>query len=234
MCDMADGAAWRARLVVLLAVAALGLSGCGSASEPSPPSGVDGLVIPTPSIDPEDFVAEVDNRWYPLAPGSRWTYEATGEAAGTVVVEVSDQPWRVAGVDATVVHTTFEDHSSTDFYAQDRAGNVWWLGREGVFEAGVDGAEAGLAMAANPRVGDGYRMADVDGDGVAEDQALVRSVDTAVTVPAGSFEGCVEIETSSSLEPGVRGLRTYAEGVGLVRAVSVEGSDLVMELVEGP
>ena len=46
-----------------------------------------------------------------------------------------------------------------DYYAQDRHGNVWWFGREGVWRAGEDGAEAGLAMPATPRVGDGWRAA---------------------------------------------------------------------------
>ena len=233
MCDMADGAAFRVRrrVGVILAVVALGLPGCGSASEPSPPSGVDQLVIPTPSIDPDDFVAQVDNRWLPLAPGATWAYELTGEQTGTVTVSVADGPV-VAGVTSTAVETSWPDRATTDFYAQDEGGNVWWLGRDGVWEADVDGARAGLAMAADPRVGDGYRMARAEG--VVEDRARVSSVSAEVEVPAGAFDGCVEVETSSPLVPGVRMLSAYADGVGLVRAVSLEGPEVSLELVDGP
>jgi hypothetical protein len=69
---------------------------------------------------------------------------------------------------------------------------------------------------------------------VAEDQASVRSVSTSVTVPAGRFEDCVDIETSSPLVPGVRLLQTYAAGAGLVRVASVEGPSVSMELVTAP
>ena len=233
MCGMADGAAFRVRrrLAVVLAVAALGLAGCGTASELSPPSGVDQLVIPTPSVDPDDFVAQVDNRWLPLAADAEWTYELSGEQTGTVTVSASDGPV-VAGVESIAVETSWPDRATTDYYAQDDAGNVWWLGRKGVWEADVDGARAGLAMAADPRVGDGYRMARVEG--VVEDRAQVRSVSAEVEVPAGAYDGCVEIETSSPLAPGVRLLSTYAEGIGLVRTVSLEGPAVSLELVEGP
>ena len=78
---------------VALAAAALGvtLTGCGSASEPSPPTGVDGLVVPTPDPDPEDFVARVDNPWFPVLPGARWTY-STADGAGTTTVVAQAGP----------------------------------------------------------------------------------------------------------------------------------------------
>jgi len=236
MWGMVDGAPPHVRrglVALLVPVIAMTLAtGCGSASDPSPPSGVDGLVIPTPSIDPDDFVEEVDNRWLPLPPGSRRTYRVSGEQSGTAVAEVSERTWPVSGVDATVLVTTFEDRRTADFYAQDLAGNVWWLGRDGVWQAGVDGAEAGLAMAAHPRVGDGFASSGSDGE--VEDLAVVRSVEASVTVPAGSYRDCVQIETHSPLDPGVRELWTYADGVGLVQADSLEGSDLLFELVEEP
>ena len=51
--------------VLLVALLAFG---CGTASEPSPPSGVDELTIPTPSVDPGDFVERIDNPWLPARP----------------------------------------------------------------------------------------------------------------------------------------------------------------------
>ena len=71
--------------VALALMAALGVGGCGDASPESPPSGVDELVVPTPSPDPADFVTGVDNPWLPLAPGASWTYEATGVTQGAAM-----------------------------------------------------------------------------------------------------------------------------------------------------
>ena len=80
------------------------------------------------------------------------------------------------GAQRTTARTARESgRTVVDWYAQDERGNVWWFGREGVWRAGTDGAEAGLAMAAAPRVGDGYRMAYEPG--VVEDTAEVLEAD---------------------------------------------------------
>lgn len=219
-----------ALLVALLAF------GCGTASEPSPPSGVDELVIPNPSVDPSDFVARIDNPWLPLAPGATWAYRVTGSASGvpsgSLTVTVRDQSEDVAGVRATVVDTSGPAGDSTDYYAQDRSGNVWWLGRDGVWRAGDDGAEAGLAMPRHPRLGDGWRKAFLPG--VVEDRAVVTSLDDAVSVPAGTFERLVQLEISSALVPDLGYQESYARGVGLVRTVSLHGPTYLAELVSGP
>jgi len=233
-----DGRVARRRgwYVVPFLAAVLGLSGCGTASEPSPPSGVDELAIPTPSVDPDDFVARIDNPWLPLASGATWTYRVTGSttgvSSGTQTVTVRDQAEDVAGVSATAVDTSGPAGDVTDYYAQDRSGNVWWLGREGVWRAGDDGAEAGLAMPRHPRVGDGWRTALLSG--VVEDRASVAALDGSVSVPAGTFDNLVELETSSPLTPELGTLESYARGVGLVRTVSTSGPTYRAELVSGP
>lgn len=206
----------RAGLVVIavLTSAALALGGCGSASAPSPPSGVDGLVIPTPDPDPADFVAEVDNPWLPLRTGSRWEYAdadlgITSPPALTLAVEPGPE---IAGIaTTTLVRTAADGTVVRDHYAQDRDGNVWWLGREGEWQAGAAGAEAGLAMPARPRFGDGFRTASAPG--LAE-VATVRAVDVEVTVPLASYSRAVELEIADAA--GTR-TETYARGVGLVR-----------------
>jgi len=142
------------------------LAGCGTASPTSPPTGVDELVVPTPSPDPDDFVAEIDNPWFAGDPDA-------GRPSGTE---------RVAGVEVTVV--------GGDYFAQDRRGNVWWFGTVGEWRAGVDGAQAGLAMPAEPRYGDSWRTAYVPG--VVEDVAAVTDMDDDTLV----------LETTSALEPG--------------------------------
>lgn len=205
-------------------VALLLLTGCGSASEPSPPTGVDGLRIPTPSVDADDFVTGVDNRFLPLPIGARWEYAATGDRPGTVAVTTFEGP-DIAGVATTAVRTVTtpeagERSVTTDFYAQDDDGNVWWFGRQGEWEAGADGAQAGLAMAAAPRQGDGYRQA--LRPGVVDRRGLVLAVDAEVTVPAGDYDDLVQVATTSPATDVVTHA-WYAADVGLVALETVEG-----------
>lgn len=199
------------------------LAACGSASAPSPPAGVDELVIPTPSPDPDDFVGRVDNPWFPLAPGTVWTYAVTDDRGShRLRVMVLDDRQEIAGVPTTAVESQERGRATTDYYAQDTDGNVWWFGREGSWRAGDDGARAGIAMLAVPRVGDGYRRGYAPG--VVEDVARVVSLDGSTTVPAGSYDDLVVTEQRSRLEPGVTRDRSYARGTGLVEEDVVSGS----------
>lgn len=206
----------RRRAAALAAAAVLGSAvwaGCGSASDPSPPSGVDGLVIPTPDPDPEDFVAEVDNPWFPLSVGARWEYDDDATTpAPSLVVTVESGP-RIAGVATTTrVRTPAAGTAVRDHFAQDRAGNVWWFGREGEWRAGEDGAEAGLAMPATPRVGDGFRPA-LTAD-LARATATVEDLGLTVAVPLSSYDDTVVLEVSDGV---LTRTEAYARGVGLVR-----------------
>jgi hypothetical protein len=204
----------RAALASLCLVLSAGaMSGCGSGSGPSPPAGVDGLVIPTPSVDPADFVTGIDNPWLPLPIDATWEYDVTGDAPGTATVTTLEGP-DVGGVATTAVRTELiPDRGSrtvaTDFYAQDERGNVWWFGREGEWLAGEEGAEAGLVMAERPRVGDGYRQAFAPG--IVDQRAEVLAVDDLVTVAVTSPLTGTTVESS------------YAESVGLVSLETVEG-----------
>lgn len=225
-----------ARFAVAAVTSSLVLTGCGSASEPYSPTGVDQLVIPTPSLDPADFVDQIDNPWLPLAPGTEWDYRATsGGELTRITVTVLDETREVQGVAATVVRETVvngrgrQTAETVDWFAQDDDGNVWHVGEEGSWEAGVGGAEAGLAMPAKPRVGDGYRREYAEG--VAEDRAMVVSLEGSASVPYDDLTDLLETEDSSALEPGVVERRLYARGIGLVRAQTTAGGDELVELV---
>ncbi len=204
-----------ARLAGLSLVLLAGVtSGCGSGSDPSPPAGVDGLTIPTPTIDPDDFVTGIDNPWLPLPVGAAWEYDVTGDQPGTATVTTLEGP-DVESVATTAVRTVLipdrgDRSAATDFYAQDRRGNVWWLGREGVWLAGEGGAEAGLVMAARPRVGDGYRQA------LAPDVVDLRARVLMLS------DDRVTLEITSPLAGSTLQV-TYADGVGLVLLDTVEG-----------
>jgi hypothetical protein len=231
---------------------AVALAGCGAAGEANPrkigPRGVDELVIPTPSPEPDDFVDGVDNPWLPLAPGTVWTYDVTGSAVRHLEVRVDEDRRTVAGVPCVVVTWRATDRDDVPveeghtYYAQDRRGNVWLFGEESTrtqsagepgspqWRAGEGGAEAGIAMLASPRVGDGYlRELAVD----AADRATILSVDEERAVPAGTFAGLVLTEDESTLAyggPVVR--RYYAEGVGLVEETATVGDARRLVLAE--
>lgn len=206
------------RVLVALAGVVL-LAGCGTASAPSPPTGVDGLTVPTPSPRAADFVATVDNPWWPLPAGRTWRYDVV-DVRGEHRLTVTAEPGPTVDGVATTARVSVERGTRTvDLFAQDRAGNVWWLGRSGergAWRAGVDGALAGLAMPAHPRVGDGYRAAYLPG--VVEDVVTVLGLDVAATVPAGSYDGVLVTRTDSRLTSQAVGARNgyYARGTGLV------------------
>jgi hypothetical protein len=198
----------------------LGLVGCAGIGQPAPydSPGINGLVIPTPTPSPADFVERVDNPWLPLEAGARWTYDVTGDGStsGTIVVDVLDGTVAVAGLDATAVQTTVDlgDGTTsvrTDLYAQDAAGNVWLVGRDADgtgWRAGEDGAEAGLAMPADPRLGDGWQAYAVPGLPRAstriEDQSdgLVQTLDEADTTTRRVYEKGVGLAGFEDLDAG--------------------------------
>ncbi len=229
-------------VVRLLAVATLlALSACGS--EDGPPALPQGDEVV--ELDPADFVSEIDNPWWPMRPESTWVYRE-GEALD-VRVTVTDRRRVVDGIDAVVVHDVVSEDGEViedtfDWYAQDKWGNVWYLGEdtkelehgevvstEGSWEAGVDGAQAGIAVPADPSVGLAYRQEHYAGH--AEDEAEVLSVDASVRVPFGAFDGALQTKDTTPLEPGLVEHKYYVRDVGPVLAVAVSSGGEREELV---
>ena len=229
----------RRALRLLPAALLLAVAGCGSAPGTIGPSGVDELTIPTPSPDPDDFVDGIDNPWLPLAVGSTWTYAVDGSGpARTVTTTVTPRVRELAGVTTTEVTTTETTGagrtlaSASAWYAQDQKGNVWLFGEAGTayvlgrrtpvgdWVAGVGGAEAGLAMPAVPRVGDGYQRGYAPG--VVDDRVTVQSLDSTLTTGVGELSGLLATEDSSPLEPQIYE-RWYAHDLGLVRQAGGTG-----------
>jgi hypothetical protein len=231
----------------LVLVAVLVGTGCGDDSRPATGEGspkVERRAMP----DPADFVTTIDNPYLPLLPGTRWIYASTSsEGDERIVVEVTDEVRDVAGVTATVVHDTVTDErgriveDTFDWFAQDADGNVWYLGEdtkayangdvstEGSWEAGVDGAEAGIVMLSDPAPGDAYQQEYYEGE--AEDQAEVLALDAEVTVPFGTFNDMVKTADFTPLEPDVVEHKYYARGIGFVFEEMVEGGDDRVSLV---
>lgn len=206
-------------LLVLAAVLAL-TAGCGDAAKDSPPTGVDELQIPTASPDPADFVTDVDNPWLAMTPGETWRYEVTG--AGRITAgrySVADGPEHDGITTTDLVRTTLDRRGRTidrvaDHLAEDRAGNVWWLGRGSEW---FD--EAGLFLPAAPRLGDGYLMAELP-DGAV--RAEVSALDGSASVPAGRFEDLLVITVVGAQASDLQ--VSFAKGTGLVSTATSDGS----------
>jgi hypothetical protein len=212
-------------------LAAVALTGCATEQRAAAPA-------------PEGLGPHIDNPYLPLTPGSRWVYRHGRER---IVVRVLDRTRRVDGVDARVVRDTVTEdgrlvEDTEDWYAQDRAGNVWYLGEAtteyedgkpvttaGSWEAGVGGARAGIVMPARPRVGQRYRQEYLEGE--AEDRARVLSLGEQAQVPAGHYSRVLLTRDDTPLEPRVLEYKLYARGVGLVLALHVSGGRGREELV---
>lgn len=218
------------------------LSGCGG-GEPTGDAAGEATALPRGAepveLDPTRFTAEVTNPWFPLQPGTRWTYRETtedGEVVEVVVTATSATREIANGVTARVVRDTVTSdgaivEDTRDWYAQDRDGTVWYLGedtaefedgmvttREGSFEAGVDGAQPGVIMPASPEPGTAYRQEYYAGE--AEDRGEILALGERAGVPAGRYDGLVQTVDTTPLEPDVLEHKFYAEGVGLVLTVN--------------
>lgn len=207
---------------------------------------------PSRIVDPDDFVAGVNNPFFTLTPGTTFHYFTTNVHANVteyenVDVTVTNQTKVIQGVTCMVVHDVVSWNGALiedtyDWYAQDADGNVWYFGEDsktydstgnyvttGSWEAGVDGAEAGYIMWANPRahLGKAYRQEYYPG--FAEDKGKVVNGHANESVPYGSFQNCIKIKEWSPLHPGEVGFKYYEEGVGQLSSyVASEGESSVL------
>jgi hypothetical protein len=237
----------------------LAVSGCTSsggpptshASHPTPLSA--SVLAPlhgsySPSIDPADFVRTIDNRYWPLVPGTGYRYEgvrgSTRQLDDEVVLHSTKQ---ILGVMCTVVRDTVSEggrpvERTFDWYAQDRQGNVWYMGEKSLelknghmvkasdsWESGVNGAKPGIIMPGHPRPGDAYRQ-EYYPPGEALDQARVLRLDGSLTVPYGAFRHVLVTSERSPLEPQTE-QKYYAPGLGEVAERVVKGHHEEFQLV---
>jgi hypothetical protein len=203
------------------------------------------------TLNPGEFTTQITNPYWPMTPGSRWVYrEVDGSERLRVDVKVTNRTELIAnGITARVVrdvvsHKGERVEVTDDWYAQDSAGNVWYLGEDtaeykngnvvshaGSFEAGVDGAQPGIMMPANPVDGMTYRQEYYAGH--AEDKAEVLSLDEQVEVKFGHFPQGQVLMTKdiNPLEPKVLEHKFYAKGVGPVLTLDVSGASGREELL---
>jgi hypothetical protein len=217
------------------------LAGC-SGDGPSGPT-------PDPLPEPSNFVAQVTNQFFPLIPGTTHHY-ASSDGSETSTVEVLTTTKTILGITATIVHDqVFADgeliEDTFDWYAQDSDGNVWYLGEDsreiengqvvsthGSWEAGVNGAQAGIIMWADPAAHEGEEYRQEFARGEAEDVGKVVALGESVSVPFGSFTGCLKTEDRNPLETGAVEYKFYCPGVGTTLEHPVASPSDRTELVD--
>jgi hypothetical protein len=212
-------------------------------------AGMAATVLAGPNINPQDFSTTINNPFFPLVPNTTYVYVGTTEGSeARDEFEVTRRTKMILGVTCREVRDRgyldgVLEEDTLDWFAQDKDGNVWYFGEdtkeldadgnvistEGSWQAGVNGAEPGIEMEANPRIGDTYQQE--FSAGVAEDMATVRALNKTVNVPFGMFKDCLETEEFTPLEPGTIDHKFYARGVGLVQSVSPKGGRERLELV---
>jgi hypothetical protein len=233
------------RIVSLVAVAAVAavaavvvVTRSSTAASPDPP-------LPSP----DQFAPAVTNPWFPLEPGTVFVSRGTEDGDKIRdVFTVTHKTKTILGVKTTVIDDRVYvngrlEERTTDWYAQDEAGNVWYLGEAtatldeqgrvkshaGTWRAGVDGAKAGIFMPADPRVGQKGQQEIYKGH--AEDHFEILSLKAHVKTPAVSSTRALLTRETTPLEKGVVDHKTYVRGYGTVREETVKGGNETLELV---
>jgi len=262
----------QATAIPLIGALALSLAaaGCSAGGTPAPaatsaaqPSTIAAEATPMPAtshlpvgdehitLDPADFSADVTHPLWPMKPRTRWTYreiETDGTLTDGVVVATTKTEKLANGITGRVVRDTARQggqiiEDTIDWYAQDSAGNVWYLGeqtaefehgkivsRHGSFEGGVKGAQPGILLPAKPEVGQRYRQEYLKGE--AEDNGEVLATDELVQVRTGRYRHALLTKDTSTIEPTVVEYKLYAPGVGPALALSISGGSSREELIK--
>lgn len=233
------------RATLLLPLLPLLLAACssspGDAERAAEETSASPSPAPSPSIDPANFVDEIDNPYLPLAPGTGHHFDGIcTHGKQTMVTEVTQDRENILGVSTLVVrerqHCQGEQPTELrHFYAQDEGGNVWYFGRDtgtahGSWRAGMDGAQPGVVMLADPMVGEIYQQQFAPD--VAENEAKVISLNEDLAISLGRFSEVLKIRETSRLDPEVITEKYYGKELGLIRSQRVQGGDDNLELAD--
>ncbi len=201
-----------------------------------------------PVLDPANFAGVIDKPYYPLPVGRTLVYEGIKDGQTQIdTVTVTNQKKVIEGITATVV-SDIATHNGTvlektfDWFAQDKQGNVWYLGEDttaflpngkidtsGSWEAGVHDAEPGIVMEAHPQIPDAYRREFLAGQ--AEDTAWVVELGGTVTVPYGKLRNTLATLEATRIDPGLYDQKIYAPGIGMAVEQALTGPTEFAKLV---
>jgi hypothetical protein len=228
--------------LALLAPLTHALAANGPGSRPTPTC---------PSFNASNFhnSTTINNHYFPLVPGTRFTYKGAAQKEPVVdIVTVTRNTPTINGINTIEVRDQVYEsdvltEDTLDWYAQDDQGNVWYFGElatqlpagthDGSWTAGINGAQPGYIMEADPKVGDIYCQENAPGS--AQDAAQVISVSASRSVPFGSYTGNVlQTKDYSLLEPKNEN-KFYGPDVGMLEAISITGpsEDIQLYAIKG-
>jgi len=194
--------------------------------------------------------ATITNPYFPAAEGKKYVYEGQSEDGLERVEEQRLTSTKtIMGITCIIVH--FKEYLNNelieetwDWYAQDNDGNVWYFGEAvdnygpngilqdhgGSWEAGVDGAQPGMIMPANPQTGFAYREEYYFNH--AEDRAEILATGLTITIPLGTYLNCVQTKNWTELEPDQLEHKFYAPGIGMVKEINVtDKTEIVLKAI---
>ena len=182
-------------------------------------------------------------------PGAGFHYKGVAENGKTPQTDdmvVTHLTKTILGIKCAVVRDTVSSRGTPiehtlDWYAQDKQGNVWYMGEDtrevhhGKFvkaddswEAGV-GRGPGIIMPGDPQRGDTYR----------QEYFPRYALDQARVLGPGARHGAerllpghlLTVETAPKLDPGVAERKWYVAGVGDIKEHTVSGNHEEIVLV---
>lgn len=198
-----------------------------------------------PDFDASNFApnASINNQYFPLRIGERKVIEGTELDDGEEIdvrseLKVLRGGPTIAGVKATTQRDrAYEDgmlvEDTFDYYAQDKLGNVWYLGEDVInyrydddgnflgtdsdsaWIAGENGALPGWIMPGDPIVGLSYFNEFAEAD-EALDYATTISLTEVVETPIGTFSDVLKSYEVNPVEGGPGEFKYFAPGVGLI------------------
>jgi hypothetical protein len=199
----------------------------------------------TVRLNPADFVSRIDHPYWPMSPGSKWVFTEP-DSRERIEITVTDRKKTILGIEAIVVRDVVTAdgelvEDTFDWFAQDKDGNLWYLGEDttefengkpatkaGSWEAGKNGAQAGIFLPADPEVGMRYRQEYLKGE--AEDAAEIMSLDELVEIRSRRYKGVLMTKDWTPLQPKILEHKFYAKGVGPVLILGLSGGNAREEL----
>lgn len=206
-----------------------------------------------PNMNPGNFMTKAEiianpNQYFPLRPGNEWVYESDDEI---ITVTVSASTKQILGITTIVVRDVVTDvdgvliEDTDDWYAQDKSGNIWYMGEiarnyedgkltdvNGSWEAGVDGAKAGILIRGVPVINQTIRQEFLLGEAEDMSKTLSLSANAISGTPANvECKGnCLQTLEFTPIEPGHEEHKFYRPGIGkilIVKQSSGEREELV-------